>query len=84
MNTKFKLVRVVVAATFGSLLWAGCASEQVYYGDSSSNLRPVDLTKNRPGTHPELRNGSEQYSGWTDVSELPGVITESAGAERPR
>ena len=28
MNTKYKLVRLVVSAVFGSLLWAGCASER--------------------------------------------------------
>lgn len=78
---------MVVAAAFGSLLWAGCASERVYYGDASSELRPVDLTKNRADTHPELRNGSEAYANWTDVSDLPArgvIVTESAGAERPR
>ena len=88
MKTKFKLVRFVVAATFGSLLWAGCATERTYYGDASSNLRPVDLTDRRADTHPELQTGSEEYAGWNQIVETPApdesTIFESAGAERPR
>lgn len=88
MKTKFKLVRFVVAAAFGSLLWAGCATERTYYGDASSNLRPVDLTERRANTHPELKTGSEEYAGWHQVVETPAsekpTIYESAGAERPR
>jgi hypothetical protein len=86
MNTRFKAVRLVVAATFGSLLWAGCATERTYYGDSSADLRPVDLTEWRADTHPERRTASENYAGWDTSVEAPveaPTIIESSGAERP-
>jgi hypothetical protein len=87
MNTKYKLVRLVVAAAFGSLLWAGCASERTYYTDSSVNLRPVDLTEWRVDTHPERQNAAENYAGWNQTVEVPvdgSTINEAAGARRPR
>lgn len=85
MNTKYKLARLVVSTAFGSLLWAGCASERTYYTDSSSDLRPVDLTEQRADTHPEWRNGSENAT-WKSVVEVPAdseTIYEAAGSRRP-
>ena len=81
MNTKFKLVRFVVAATFASLLWAGCASERTYYVDATPGTQPVDLTKQRAHTHPESRNGLDHYAGRDTVIEAP-AIEEAAGAQR--
>jgi len=77
MNMKLKLVRLVVAATFGSLLWAGCASERTYYVDATADTRPIDLTKRSVDTHPELRIGLDGKQV-TD----PWFIEEAAGAER--
>jgi hypothetical protein len=77
----------VIAATLGSLLWAGCASDRTYYGDATSDLRPVDLTKRRADTHPEQRTASETYAGWDRTTDTPAespTIIESAGAPRPR
>jgi hypothetical protein len=85
MNTKYKLVRLVVSAAFGSLLWAGCASERTYYTDSSASLRPVNLTELRAHTRPEWRNGSENAT-WQSIAEVPveePTIYEAAGARRP-
>lgn len=88
MKTKFKLVRFVLAATFGSLLWAGCATEPTYNDVASSELRPADLTDRRADTRPDLQNGSQAYAGWNKIiTEQPATeptIIESAGAERPR
>jgi hypothetical protein len=85
MNTKLKSVRFVLAVTFASLLWAGCASpsSQTYYVDASADTQPVDLTKRRADTHPELRSGLEQYGRLERVTEAPNpVIEEAAGAPR--
>jgi hypothetical protein len=84
MNTKFKLVRFVVAAAFGSLLWAGCAAPRTYYVDATADSQPVDLTKRRADTHPESRSALEQYGGLGQVVEAPApvIIDEAAGAQR--
>jgi len=82
MNMKFKSVRLVVAAAFASLLWAGCASERTYYSDATPESQPVDLTKRRADTHPESRTGLDQYAGQDTVIEAPAAIEEAAGAQR--
>lgn len=91
MNTKLKLMRLVMAATFGSLLWAGCSSTHPDYSASSANTLtsqsgPADLTKRRPDTHPEWKSGLAQRQ---TVVELPTefttdavIIEEAAGARR--
>lgn len=76
-----------MAATLGSLLWAGCASDRTYYGDASSDLRPINLTERRADTHPEQRTASENLAGWDQTTDAPNqtpTIIESAGAQRPR
>lgn len=63
MNVKSisKLARVVLASTVGSLLWAGCAEPRVAVHDPAViAYAPVDLTKRRPDTNPELRSGMWQ------------------------
>lgn len=85
MNTKSKFVRFALAATFSSLLWAGCASDRTYYGDASTKMQPLDLTKQRANTHPESKNGLNHYARWdrTVDATAPTVgIEEAAGAQR--
>lgn len=82
MNTKLKFLRIVVAATFGSLLWVGCSSPK---SDSASLYPPVDLTKRRPDTHPELSLGLDRTRTASTVVDLPEenpVLNEAAGSER--
>ncbi len=86
MNTKIKLVRLVVAATFGSLLWAGCASPNNDYAVTRTDMRPVDLTKRRADTHPEFGTGIDRQTS-RQVVEVPSSgprIYDAAGAERSR
>lgn len=94
MNTKIKLGRLVLSATFGSLLWAGCASPS-NYEVTSVESRPVDLTKLRPDTHPELNTGFALANARRVKADFPvvepvtteqaesAVIEEAAGSERP-
>lgn len=85
MNTKLKLARLVVAATFGSLLWAGCASPRTTnYVDATAERTPVDLTQRRSDTYPAARTGLDHYTGRDSVIEVPVVIDEAAGTERRR
>jgi hypothetical protein len=69
MKTQFKVTRLVLAASLGSLIWAGCASDP----NNSANVNdavvaanldmvPVDQTRRRPDTHPELRSGLWQFT----------------------
>jgi hypothetical protein len=81
MNTKLKLVRFVLAAAIGSLLWAGCASpDQNNY--SMTDNRPVDLTKRYADTHPERRTGLDDRR--MEIYEVPAdsTIEEAAGSDR--
>ena len=91
MNTKLKLMRLVMAATFGSLLWAGCSSTRPDNSSSALALQsqssPADLTKHRPDTHPEWKSGI--LAQRRTVVEVPGefttdavIIEEAAGAAR--
>ena len=82
MNTKLKLVRFVLAATFGSLLWAGCASPGEDYNYSLVDGNPPDLTKYRADTFPAYRTGLDDRR--LERFEVPAdpTITEAAGAER--
>ena len=81
MNTKLKVVRLVFAAAFGSLLWAGCSTPH-----SSDMAGPVDLLKRRPDTHPEFRLGLDDHSSSGPVVNVIPVtsdtVNEAAGAER--
>ena len=62
-KSKVKLVRIVLASTVGSLLWAGCAQPRVAVTDPQIIAQaPVDLTKRRPDTHPEMRTGLWQVT----------------------
>lgn len=90
MNTKLKLMRLVMAATFGSLLWAGCSSTRPDHAANTlaiqSQSGPADLTKRRPDTHPEWKSGLALRR---TVVEVPGefttdavIIEEAAGAAR--
>ena len=84
MNSKLKLLRVVAAATLGSLLWVGCSSPR---SDYAAGTAPVDLTKRRPDTHPELSVGLASAQSNLTVVDTPGdngVINEAAGSERRR
>ncbi len=65
-----------MAASLGSVLWAGCSSRQDAKFSTNSGMTgdagsvrggdvaasPVDQTKRRPDTHPELRNGVWSFS----------------------
>lgn len=84
MNTKLKLIRFVLAAAIGSLLWAGCASPDTdSYTHNYNHNRPVDFTKHRADTYPERRTGLHDHQ--VDVYEVPTgvIINEAAAAERP-
>jgi hypothetical protein len=88
MNTKLRFVRLVIAATFGSLLWAGCASTEPSsrYETVAVNQQPVDLTKRLPGTHPEWNTGFDRMYAPVVRYDFPlenQTINEAAGAERP-
>ncbi len=87
MNTKLKLLRIVAAATFGSLLWVGCASPKSDYAATSPGTAPLDLTKRRPDTHPELSLGLDRSQTVRTVVDIPwdsDVLNEAAGSERRR
>ena len=63
MNPKHKFLRVVLAATLGAILWAGCASHHPTRTASGQPLKVVcldmqeDLSHMHPDTHPEWRLG---------------------------
>ncbi|MEO7676580.1 MAG: hypothetical protein ABIV39_07465 [Verrucomicrobiota bacterium] len=90
MNTKLKLMRLVMAATFGSLLWAGCSSTGPSTSGSTLSMQseagPANLINRRPDTHPEWKSG---LAVSRTVVEVPGefttdvvVVDEAAGARR--
>ncbi|MFN7141603.1 MAG: hypothetical protein ACK4UN_19955 [Limisphaerales bacterium] len=91
-NPKFKLVRIVLASTVGSLLWAGCAQPQwaVPERQTAANA-PVDLTIRRPDTHPHLRSGMWYGPASANVavipvpgaSEIPGPVGADALVQAP-
>ena len=89
VKSKAKLVRVVLASTVGSILWAGCAEPRVAVHDPAViAYAPVDLTKRRPDTNPELRNGIWQRSAdrpTPSVVLAPSISNPDAlpGAEDP-
>lgn len=63
MNTKLRFFRLVLASSVGSILWAGCAEPRLVTANFDPALiayAPVDLTKRRPDTHPELRSAMWQ------------------------
>lgn len=95
-NERAKFIRVVLASAVGSLLWAGCATNNTIIHDPAGSevtansgpvvagvpidqediaAAPVDLTKRRPDTHPELRSGL-----WQTISQNQGVDTASLTA----
>ncbi|MBA4150224.1 MAG: hypothetical protein H0X66_19110 [Verrucomicrobia bacterium] len=89
VKSKVKLARIVLGSTVGSLLWAGCAEPRVAVHDPRMiAYAPVDLTKRRPDTNPELRTGLWQMTSDTPTTEVvlvPTVKTPDAlpGAADP-
>ncbi|MDB6055396.1 MAG: hypothetical protein JWN25_2919 [Verrucomicrobiales bacterium] len=86
MKTKLKFTKLVLAASLGSLIWAGCSTNNhqafnsndhsiTAYPLSADVPVPVDQTKRRPDTHPELRRGAWDftYSGTQQVVEAPNI-----------
>src|SRR5262245_39379883 len=76
MNIKFKFLRLVLASCVGSLIWAGCAKPRysaVEIDPKSIEATPVDMTKRRPDTHPELRTGLWQVT-YQGLSTRPDVV----------
>ncbi|MEO7297006.1 MAG: hypothetical protein ABI042_00360 [Verrucomicrobiota bacterium] len=78
MKTNLRLVRLVVAATFGSLLWAGCSTmhdgnhrRSEYRNDISSQTPPYDLTRRRVDTHPEWRTGLDRATSRDTTVDVP-------------
>ena len=56
MKLNTKLIRVALAASVGSVLWAGCAKPGFkVVRDETLSATPVDRIRLRPDTHPELR-----------------------------
>lgn len=89
MKTNLRLIRLVLAATFGSLLWAGCSTR--HEGDSgrslyrsermySSDTVPADLTRRRVDTHPEWRTGLDRATSRDTTVDVP--VEETTGVER--
>lgn len=82
VKSKAKLVRIVLGSTVGSLLWAGCAEPRVSVTDPQLiAAAPVDLTKRRPDTNPELRVGMWQTGAEWQAPQvvLAPAITEPNG-----
>jgi hypothetical protein len=84
MKLKSKLMRLAVVVGSSSLFWAGCASERIFYGDSSSEVRPVNLLEQRADTYRAQRTGLDDYSRRdTLIAQPSGIaIEEAAGAKR--
>ncbi|MEP6662947.1 MAG: hypothetical protein ABJC04_04705 [Verrucomicrobiota bacterium] len=84
MNTKSKLLRLVVSATFGSLLWAGCASpNHDHHMSMAPTSSPTDMTRVRANTHPEYRLGLNAGPNQViDITLEGNEIVEAAGAQR--
>jgi hypothetical protein len=66
MKPTYKFVRVVLGATVGAVLWAGCASDRRVINEPAGaeiTERPMaldwqeNLTSWRTDTHPEWRTG---------------------------
>jgi hypothetical protein len=63
MRPQRKFIRVVLAASLGTLLWAGCASDHRSTARRTNENRPIvldwqeDLTRPHVDTHPERRLG---------------------------
>lgn len=76
MNAKFKLIRLVLAAAIGSLLWAGCASPRANHQDASAELAPVDLLTSKADTH------SKWQAGLNNSIRINPAVDEAAGAQR--
>jgi hypothetical protein len=67
MRPNLKFIRVVLGATVGAALWAGCATQRdVIYEPSGASVRQErevridrqdDMTKWGADTHPEWRTG---------------------------
>ena len=70
-----------MGACLGAVLWAGCAT-QPETGYVTMETRPVDLTKLRPDTHPELRTGLINAEYPMTVVDWPKqrVVVEASGA----
>ncbi len=89
-----------MAASLGSVLWAGCSSTRETEFSSNNGMTgdgmtsdaasvsggdvaasPVDQTKRRPDTHPELRNGIWSFS--QDQSGLNPIRVIEASTVQP-
>jgi hypothetical protein len=93
MKTKLKFTKLVLSAALGSLIWAGCStnSHHAAYNTSDPSITeyplsaavpvPVDQTKRRPDTHPELRKGAWDftYNHTQHVVEAPNIQDAPAG-----
>ncbi|HWD19233.1 MAG TPA: hypothetical protein VHB20_08130 [Verrucomicrobiae bacterium] len=64
MKLKWNTVRIVLAATLGSIFWAGCASTQP---GPRMVENTTDLRAAGPDTHPEWRTGAYNYN-WEDYN----------------
>ncbi len=84
IHSKAKLLRIVLASTVGSLLWAGCAQQpRVAVLDPVSIAHaPVDLTNRRPDTHPEQRDGFWKSSS-AQSSTISTVVSPNVRPETP-
>jgi len=77
MKTNVKLIRVAVAAFVGSVLWAGCAGPDYMVTDADTvSMAPIDQTRRRPDTHPELRSSLWQtsYQNYDTRGSIPAVV----------
>jgi hypothetical protein len=80
MNARIKLLRLTLASSVGSLLWAGCA--QPRYSALTIDPRavaaaPLDQTRRAADTHPELRSGLWQMRTGDRLANSPQVIETS-------
>lgn len=78
-KSKVKFVRIVLASSIGSIIWAGCAQPRIAVNDPAMiSQAPVDMTQDRPDTHPELRSGLWQITPKNPVANVivaPNITT---------
>jgi len=74
MNAHLKLMRLVIAATFGSLLWAGCSSNRPHEAVNSISTESASavVLEHRSGAQAEPMTGILAQS--RNTVETPGSV----------
>jgi hypothetical protein len=88
MKTNIKLVRLMLATSVGSLLWAGCAQPRYMASQidpGAIQASPIDQIEQRPDTHPELRAAiwRETYQNFQPAFYGQSRVIETSNVRMP-